>query len=133
MWCKFHKTKYHNSSECFALKKQREEHKPAEIQTTVSSKSKYSRFEKESSDSDSDSNSEMKLVRLVAKKHTSTKLASLRIKVQLNNANGTFDALLDSGASMSIINQKTLQANFHLDVKSRIVDQVSDGKWRGDK
>uniref|UniRef100_A0AAV1T3P0 Uncharacterized protein n=1 Tax=Peronospora matthiolae TaxID=2874970 RepID=A0AAV1T3P0_9STRA len=24
MWCKFHKTKSHNSSECFALKKQRE-------------------------------------------------------------------------------------------------------------
>uniref|UniRef100_A0AAV1TR35 Retrotransposon gag domain-containing protein n=1 Tax=Peronospora matthiolae TaxID=2874970 RepID=A0AAV1TR35_9STRA len=38
MWCKFHKTKSHNSSECFALKKQREEHKPAEIKTTVPSK-----------------------------------------------------------------------------------------------
>uniref|UniRef100_A0AAV1SZK7 Peptidase A2 domain-containing protein n=1 Tax=Peronospora matthiolae TaxID=2874970 RepID=A0AAV1SZK7_9STRA len=114
MWCKFHKTKSHNSSECFALKKQREEHKPAEMQKTVSSKNKYPRFEEESSDSDSDSNSEIKLVGLVVKKHTSTKLAPLRIKVQLKNANGTFEALLDSGASVSIINQKTLQANVQL-------------------
>uniref|UniRef100_A0AAV1T703 Peptidase A2 domain-containing protein n=1 Tax=Peronospora matthiolae TaxID=2874970 RepID=A0AAV1T703_9STRA len=84
------------------------------MQTTVSSKNKYPRFEEESSDSDSDSNSEMKLVGLVAKKHTSTKLAPLRIKVQLKNANINFEALLDSGASMSIINQKNLQANVQL-------------------
>ncbi|UIZ28085.1 hypothetical protein KXD40_004607 [Peronospora effusa] len=111
MWCKLHKTKFQNSSECFTLKKKREEHKPAEIQTTVSSKNNYPRFEEESSDSDSDSNSEIKIVGLVTKKHTSTKLAPLRIKVQLKNANGIFDALLDSGASLSIINQKTMQAN----------------------
>ncbi|CAI5705503.1 unnamed protein product [Peronospora effusa] len=114
MWCKFHKTKSHNSSECFTLKKQLEEHKPAEIQTTVSSKNNYPRFEEEESDSDSESNSEIKLVGLVAKKHTSTKLAPLRIKVQLKNANGIFDALLDSGASISIFNQKTMQANVQL-------------------
>ena len=56
----------------------------------------------------------MKLVGPVAKKHTSIKLAPLSIKVQLKNANGTFEALLDSGASKSIINQKAMQANVQL-------------------
>uniref|UniRef100_A0AAV1UL56 Uncharacterized protein n=1 Tax=Peronospora matthiolae TaxID=2874970 RepID=A0AAV1UL56_9STRA len=81
MWCKFHKARPHNSSESFAIKKQREEHKPAEIKTTVPSKNKYPHFEGESRYSDS--NSEFKLVGMVAKKHTSTKLAPLRIKVYL--------------------------------------------------
>uniref|UniRef100_M4BPZ4 Uncharacterized protein n=1 Tax=Hyaloperonospora arabidopsidis (strain Emoy2) TaxID=559515 RepID=M4BPZ4_HYAAE len=30
-WCSFHKSSSHDSSECFALKKQHEEHKPAEV------------------------------------------------------------------------------------------------------
>ena len=62
----------------------------------------------------SESDREVKRVGLAAKKKPSTKLAPLRIKVQFKNANGIFDALLDSGASLSIINQKTMRANVQL-------------------
>ena len=65
-------------------------------------KSNYSRFEEEASDSDSDS--KLKLVGFVTKKQPSAKLAPLRITAQIKDSSGTFDTLLDSGASRSITN-----------------------------
>uniref|UniRef100_A0AAV1UJK5 Peptidase A2 domain-containing protein n=1 Tax=Peronospora matthiolae TaxID=2874970 RepID=A0AAV1UJK5_9STRA len=120
----------HDSSECFALKKQREEHKPAETKRTAHKKSNYPRFEEEEA-SDSDSDSELKLVGLVKKKQPSAKLAPLRIPVQFKDASGTFNALLDSGASRSIINQETMRANAqlgHRQVESATKFQTVNGE-----
>uniref|UniRef100_A0AAV1U4K5 RNA-directed DNA polymerase n=1 Tax=Peronospora matthiolae TaxID=2874970 RepID=A0AAV1U4K5_9STRA len=129
-WCSFHKSSLHDSSECFALKKQREEHKPAETKRTAHKKSNYPRFEEEEA-SDSDSDSELKLVGLVKKKQPSAKLAPLRIPVQFKDASGTFNALLDSGASRSIINQETMRANAqlgHRQVESATKFQTVNGE-----
>uniref|UniRef100_A0AAV1TJE3 Peptidase A2 domain-containing protein n=1 Tax=Peronospora matthiolae TaxID=2874970 RepID=A0AAV1TJE3_9STRA len=101
-----------------------------ETKRTAHKKSNYPRFEEEEA-SDSDSDSELKLVGLVKKKQPSAKLAPLRIPVQFKDASGTFNALLDSGASRSIINQETMRANAqlgHRQVESATKFQTVNGE-----
>ena len=93
-WCTIHQINSQDSSECFVLKKQREEHQHAETKTLFPIKNKYFRYEEASNDS----KSEFKLVDLVAKKQTCRKFSSLRIWNQFKNATSTFNALLNSGA-----------------------------------
>ena len=93
-------------------------------------KSNYPRFEEEEA-SESDSDYEIKFVGLVKKKQPSAKLAPLRITVQIKDAGGTFHALLDSGASRSIINQDTMRANAqqgHRQVESATTFQTINGE-----
>lgn len=113
MWCTFHKTGSHNTSDCYTLKK-KEEHKIADTKSETTNKKKhYPRIHKDfESDWDSDEN-EIKFVDLLETKARPTS-APLRIPVKLRRGGQTFEALLDSGASKSIINGRTLGANTEL-------------------
>ncbi|OWZ03089.1 Pol Polyprotein [Phytophthora megakarya] len=116
-WCSFHKTSSHNTNDCYTLKKKEaEEHKHAEVLPQVNHKKskRYPLIYKKSgaeSDSDGSSDEEMKFVDLVKKEKKSFKSAPLRITVRLRRGGKTFEALLDSGASKSIINKETLASN----------------------
>ncbi|KAG1688287.1 hypothetical protein DVH05_003827 [Phytophthora capsici] len=107
-WCSHHQTSSHNTKDCFALKKQQSaEHKQAETKKPSKSK-KYPKVYKADSES-SDEDEEFKFISLVNKKPSTTK-APLRIDVQLRGEHSTIEALLDSGASKSVINAAAMEA-----------------------
>jgi hypothetical protein len=94
------------------LKKQRgEEQKSAEPAKKKGKKKPkhYPSFYRDS-DAESSSDDECKLIGLVETKPPAKDLAPLRVEVQLRRGS-RFTALLDTGASRSIINQSVLQAN----------------------
>ncbi|KAG6611434.1 Pol Polyprotein [Phytophthora cinnamomi] len=119
-WCSFHKTSSHNTSECYTVKKKEaDEHKRTEApHPPKHNKTKqYPRIYKNldaESDSEESSDDEMKFVDLVDKEVKNSQGAPLRIAVKLRRSRESFQALLDSGASKSVINKTTLDANVQL-------------------
>ncbi|GMF30838.1 unnamed protein product [Phytophthora fragariaefolia] len=111
----------HATSDCHALKnKGKAEHKRAEAKPKRAreGKARYPRIHNDSqaeldSDASGESSSEddeLKFFGLVEKKPRPTG-APLRITVKLRRSGTKVEVLLDSGASKSIINRKTLAAN----------------------
>ncbi|KAI9981470.1 hypothetical protein PInf_009222 [Phytophthora infestans] len=113
--CTFLKTALHSTSDCHTLKRREKD----EHNLSRTKKKRYPRIHNDfAADSDSDSDScsgedEIKFVGLVEKK-TRPKRASLRVLVKLSRGGPTFEVLLDSGASKSIIKGPTLDANVQL-------------------
>ncbi|KAI9996096.1 hypothetical protein PInf_013274 [Phytophthora infestans] len=114
MWCTFHKAASHSTSDCHTPKrKEKDEHKRMEMQKKLSQKKKqYPRIHNDFA-ACVQREDEIKFVGLVEKK-TRPKRAPLRAPVKLSRGGPTFEALLDSGASKSIINGATLDANVQL-------------------
>ncbi|OWZ20899.1 hypothetical protein PHMEG_0004627 [Phytophthora megakarya] len=116
-WCTFHKASSHNTNDCYTLKKKvAEEHKHVKILPQVKRKKtkQYSLIYKKSgaeSESDKSSDEEMEFVDHGQEGKEKFKSAPLRITVWLRRGGDTFKALLDSGASKSIINKETLASN----------------------
>ncbi|OWY98149.1 hypothetical protein PHMEG_00031155 [Phytophthora megakarya] len=104
-WCTLHNTNSHDTTECFTLKKQRKEEQK-QIKEKTTAKNKYPNIYQDSEDEKSSSDEEYKLVGLVTNQVRTSK-PPLRIAVRLQDGI-LLDALLDSGASKSIINAKTL-------------------------
>ncbi|KAG1698395.1 hypothetical protein DVH05_014898 [Phytophthora capsici] len=99
-WCSFHKTSSHSTQT---------------KQTSSKRTPRYPRIHRDfESDADPDaSEEEFKFVGLVTKKERITS-APTRIPVKIKRSGHTFDALLDSVASKSIVNGATLAANVNL-------------------
>ena len=117
-WCSFHKTASHNTSDCYTIKKkQSEENKKNEARSHKhrTPNPKYPRIaRRDNLDAESESESdaageeqELKFVGLVEKDRPVTS-APLRIMVKLHRNQDAIEALIDSGASKSIVNGATL-------------------------